>query len=1068
MHVRASVQVFVTASVALLFAGVVRAVPITTAPSADLDRSSAVSTADLQCLLRVTVHWAENQGSLGSLHGCSVKGATCETTGHCHEGFGGTLFCAPKCLSGTVEFSPSPCPPGDAVPPVNPLGACHGPVRLSGIDLNCDGKLGSTDLSFLAQILLNRPPDIDGDGLLNFCDPDTDGDGALDGVDCAPTDPAVYPGAPELCDGRFNGCPPGGTIDQPPEESDPACAAYYGPRVDGYGPEVMTPGVEVVVIGAFFDVDYTKVFIDGVEQLVAVKDGSTLTFKVDSGTSIGLHTVTVQTLSGVTEFVAVVAGLPSITSIDPVVVTAGEAFTINGSQLIGSEVYVCGMAARVVSQTVTSLLVVADPFTPLGPCTIEVSTPSGTDTITTVVEPGAPYLLYADPSPVLVGELIEIVGAGLLGATVTIDGEPAVVTTTEDGRLVVVVPAGLASGAVPIVVTTELGTDTIVVFVTEVPLDPPEVTSISPDPIVVGKSFFISGDWLEGATVTLGGVPQTILSATNTGLEVLVEPGTPQGTLALSVSTVLGTVVIPVSVIGAPSVGSVAPSPVTQGQAATIIGTYLTGFDSVTIGGVPQIVFTLMTPTKLIFIVNPTTPIGVQELKIVNKSEITVFMVEVLPASPTPPEIFDVSPTAAKPGETITITGKGLAGATWTIGGVVHTPNSALNDLTVELVLRDDVAPDTQLLTVDKGAYGNASVEVFVILGKPKVERVRVTPADGVGRVALALLPGAVVGGTLIDVGIDGQFKSVQADSLGSLGMLLTDMAVGQEITLAQTLPGNTSDPITIVVPSVEVGDPLPPTLELARIEKNGTAVSVRGPAPAFGSGSATVIAIGSGQMASASAATLYADASAAAELTVEVGQPVGLFVEVAGRTSLLAIATPTSLDLPGIATAVGIGLNCLFALDGSYPDGSALEAAAEAYSGGGSSVSVTAGTVATSPSGTIVATATINGLAAQSSWVGLIDAVPWQVSPPNSLAALPQDVDEFTWIVTGSQTTIFASALTEGLIVFAGLSDGRVKAVTATGTTANLTFSGSATGAYAAVLDPATGRVSRCVALAP
>ncbi len=941
-------------------------------------------------------------------------------------------------------------------------------MRLSGIDLNCDGKLGSTDLSFLAQLLLNRPPDIDGDGLLNFCDPDTDGDGALDTADCAPTDPDVYPGAPEICDGRFNGCPPGGTADRPPEESDPACAAFFGPRVDGYGPEIMTPGVEVVVIGAFFDVEYTKVLIDGVEQLVVVKDGSTLTFKVDPGTSIGLHTITVQTLSGVTDFVAVVAGLPSITSIDPVVVEAGEAFTINGSQLIGADVQVCGMAARIVSQTVTSLLVVVDPFTPLGPCTIEVTTPSGTDTITTVVEPGAPYLLYADPSPVLTGELMEIVGAGLNGATVTVGGQPAVVTTTEDGRLVVVIPEGVTSGAVAIVVTTALGTDTIVVFITDVPLDPPEVTSISPDPIVVGKSFFITGNWLDSATVTLGGVPQTILSATNTGLEVLVEPGTPQGTLALTVSTTLGSVVIPVSVIGSPAVGSVAPSPVTQGQPATIIGTYLTGFDSITIGGAPQIVFTLMTPSKLIFIVNPTTPIGVQEMKIVNKSEVTVFMVEVLPASPTPPEIFDLSTTAAKPGETITVTGKGLAGATWTIGGVVHTPNSALNDLSVELVLRDDVAPDVQLLTVDKGTYGSASVDFFVILGKPKIEQVRVTPADDVGRVALALLPGAVVAGTLVDVGIDGQFESVVADSFGSLGLLLTKMSTGQEITLAQTLPGNTSDPITVVVPAAAVGDPAPPALELARVERSGSAVTIRGPAPAFGSPGGTVIAVGSGEAASVSAATLYGDVMANAWLTVEAGQPVGLFIDVGGRTSRIAVATPVTLDLPGIATAAGIGVNCLFALDGAFTEESALNANAEAYSGGGSPVSVTAGSVTTGASGTIMATAIINGLAAQSSWSGLLDTIAWQVSPPNSLAALPQDQDEFTWIVTGTQTTIFATGLSEGLIVFAGLPDGRVKAVTATGTSANLTFSGSATGAYTALLDPATGRVSRCVALTP
>jgi hypothetical protein len=41
--------------------------------------------------------------------------------------------------------------------------------------------------------------DTDGDHLGNACDPDDDNDGSLDGNDCQPLNPAVYPGAPEVC-----------------------------------------------------------------------------------------------------------------------------------------------------------------------------------------------------------------------------------------------------------------------------------------------------------------------------------------------------------------------------------------------------------------------------------------------------------------------------------------------------------------------------------------------------------------------------------------------------------------------------------------------------------------------------------------------------------------------------------------------------------------------------------------------------------------------------------------------------------------------------------------------------
>ncbi|MBM4371982.1 MAG: hypothetical protein FJ098_10025, partial [Deltaproteobacteria bacterium] len=63
-----------------------------------------------------------------------------------------------------------------------------------GLDNNCNGQV---DEGF---------PDIDGDKLANCMDPDDDNDGDPDVTDCEPTNPAMFSGGVELCDGKDNNC----------------------------------------------------------------------------------------------------------------------------------------------------------------------------------------------------------------------------------------------------------------------------------------------------------------------------------------------------------------------------------------------------------------------------------------------------------------------------------------------------------------------------------------------------------------------------------------------------------------------------------------------------------------------------------------------------------------------------------------------------------------------------------------------------------------------------------------------------------------------------------------------
>ena len=79
--------------------------------------------------------------------------------------------------------------------------APHNAAVFPGADELCDGL--DNDCNLLVD---EGFADSDADGWKDCIDEDDDNDGILDGADCAPTDPNIFPGAKEICDGQDNDC----------------------------------------------------------------------------------------------------------------------------------------------------------------------------------------------------------------------------------------------------------------------------------------------------------------------------------------------------------------------------------------------------------------------------------------------------------------------------------------------------------------------------------------------------------------------------------------------------------------------------------------------------------------------------------------------------------------------------------------------------------------------------------------------------------------------------------------------------------------------------------------------
>jgi YD repeat-containing protein len=273
----------------------------------------------------------------------------------------------------------------------------------------------------------------------------------------------------------------------------------------------------------------------------------------------------------------------------------------------------------------------------------------------------------------------------------------------------------------------------------DIPNVRPAITSFSPASAGVGQSVTITGTNLGGSgTVKFGTVTASPTSWSTTSIVTPVPPGTPTGTVSVTVAsggqTSLGAnfTVKPTPTILPSSTTSGGP-----GAQVTINGTNFKPTGAVTVvtfSGVATTTFSIWTSTKIVTTVPAGTPIGVGTL---------IVTVDGVPSAPTtftvlgPPVISGLVPSSGGIGQSVVINGTdfGSSGTVKFSGTAAGIFSWSGTSITAQVPFSLPLGNSSVTVTV--GTQTSTAV-IFVVLPTPAIDSVTPSPAPVGATVTMA------------------------------------------------------------------------------------------------------------------------------------------------------------------------------------------------------------------------------------------------------------------------------------------------------------------------------------------
>ncbi|MDR2674299.1 MAG: IPT/TIG domain-containing protein [Opitutaceae bacterium] len=238
--------------------------------------------------------------------------------------------------------------------------------------------------------------------------------------------------------------------------------------------------------------------------------------------------------------VTILARAPAVTAITPVTgLHPGDTITITGENFsVGAaSVTIGGHAATVTpdADTPDTKLTAVIPADAVG-AALEVVVTNAHDTATAgqtlAVTALTPVITGITPNPARPGDTLTITGENFINPVVTIGAYSAGVTASTATGITATVPAEITAGDYTLTVATEAGQATGPLAITLAPT----VTSVSPAQAASGELVTLTGKYLGGATVTIGGVRAIVHQAgsSDTVLRVFVPDDPANGVITVS------------------------------------------------------------------------------------------------------------------------------------------------------------------------------------------------------------------------------------------------------------------------------------------------------------------------------------------------------------------------------------------------------------------------------------------------------------------------------------------------------------------------------------------------------